>query len=75
MKRTMQIKITVTRIYDAEFDDTLSASQMFKELEHDSNPTTIESRSDVGSNGHWSIRACRDAKRVCVEPVPVGADL
>jgi hypothetical protein len=71
VKLKMQIKVTVTRVYDAEFDNTLVASQMFKELERDPNPTTIEGRTDSGAAGSWRIRACRDAKHVSVETVPM----
>lgn len=67
----IRLKITVTRVYDAEFTDTLAASQMLQELERDPNPTTIESRSDVGPSGRWSIRSCRDTRCVSVESLSV----
>lgn len=67
----IKIKITVTRVYDAEFTDTRAASLMFKELERDPNPTIIESRSDVGDHGRWSICACAGTKTVSVESLAV----
>lgn len=64
----MKIKVTVTRVYEAEFADVLAASAMFKHLEHDANPTTIE-----GCSGdRWNIRACPGARLVAVEPVKEG---
>lgn len=59
MKRC-RLKITVTRYYDAEFEDTLAASEMIKALESDPHPT---SQSGI-TTGRWKITAVHSQPQV-----------
>jgi hypothetical protein len=53
MKHTVKIKVVVELTFDATFEDTLAASDMFKALERHANPSTIRSMAA----DRWSIRA------------------
>ena len=61
-----KIKVTVTRIYEADFEDTLACAKMFKALEQDRNHTTIENMS----GDRWALRVCDGAADKSVESVP-----
>jgi hypothetical protein len=53
MSNTCKIKVVVTLMLEATFEDTLAAANMFKTLEQDANPSTI--RGMTGDR--WSIHA------------------
>lgn len=65
MKRC-KIKVTVTRIYEADFEDTLACAEVFKALERDHNPTTIERMS----GDRWTLRVCDGVSDKSVESFP-----
>ena len=52
MKHTCKLKVTITKIFEAEFDDTLAASRMFKTLESDRSISALTGTSGDG----WAVR-------------------
>ncbi|HSX22422.1 MAG TPA: hypothetical protein VLE97_06555 [Gaiellaceae bacterium] len=52
MKHKVKLKVTITKIFEAEFDDALAASRMFKTLERDPQIGALTGTSGEG----WSVR-------------------
>ena len=52
MKHKVKLKVTITKIFEAEFDDTPAASRMFKALEHDRQIGALTGTSGEG----WRVR-------------------
>lgn len=56
------IKVTITKIFEVEFDDTLAASRMYKTMEQDRQIGVLRGASGDG----WSAR--ETVSRHTVEP-------
>lgn len=61
-----QIKVTITRVFDAEFEDPPAASNMFKTLEEDLQVAVLNG----ATGGGWKVRLAQESH--AVEPVCVG---
>ena len=60
MRHKVKLKVTITKIFEAEFDDTLAASRMFKTLERDPRIGALTGTSGEG----WSVRQIHERHSV-----------
>ena len=61
-----QIKVTITRVFDAEFDDAHAAANMFRTLEEDRQTAVLNG----ATGGGWKVQLASETHSV--EPLRAG---